>query len=298
MKRIAILGSTGSIGQSALDVIAAQMHRMKIARLSRGGEPYSAGAIPEKESDEDAEELRSWKFLQLDPGALRKPSPKNAPESLEPDGSNLATVLARIKSETRADSRPQGALADIAGDLSGLISGVTGVDVEEDELNRRYRIQIRAAGGHPFSSQVVSDGTLRILALLTMLHDPKHAGLVCFEEPENGIHPARLEALIRVLRKMVTRADTEPADGRVPLSQMLLNSHSPVVLSHLSSAEMVLADTVTTLDPVARQRVRRTRMRPIRPRDQGELMSAEFEDGTYADRFEVDRYLKTVVQPA
>jgi len=244
------------------------------------------------------EELRSWKFLQLDPGALRKPSPKNAPESLEPDGSNLATVLARIKAETRTDTRPLGNLADIAGGLAALISGTTGVDVEEDELNRRYRIQIRAAGAHPFSSQVVSDGTLRVLALLTMLHDPKHAGLVCFEEPENGIHPARLEALIGVLRKMVTRADVEPVDESVPLSQMLLNSHSPVVLSHLDESEMVLADTVTTLDPNLRARVRRTRMRPIRRRDQGDLMNSGVEEGPYADRFEVDRYLNTVVQPA
>jgi predicted ATPase len=245
------------------------------------------------------EEMRSWKFLQLDPGALRKPSPKNAPETLDPDGSNLATVLARIKAETRAEARPLGALADIAADLSQLISGIARVDVEEDELNRRYRIQISMGGEHPFSSQVVSDGTLRVLALLTLLHDPRHAGLVCFEEPENGIHPARLGALMEVLRQMVTRADEAPADEEEALSQMLLNSHSPVVLSHLAPAEVVFADTVITLDPRAKTRVRRTRMRPIRPRDQGDLLGAEASKTDYADRFEVDRYLKTVVaQPA
>ncbi|HEX2092199.1 MAG TPA: AAA family ATPase [Longimicrobiaceae bacterium] len=240
------------------------------------------------------EEMRTWKFLQLDPGALRKPSPKNAPETLEADGSNLPTVLARIKAETRSGIRPQGDLADIAADLAGLISGPVGIEVEEDELNRRYRIQIQTGEKEAFSSQVISDGTLRVLALLTLLHDPKHAGLVCFEEPENGIHPARLAALINVLRSMVTRAGVGPGEEKQPLSQMLLNSHSPVVLSHLDSSELVFADTVTTLDPAAGTRSRRTRMRPVRPREQGDLLAVEVESDAYADKFEVDRYLRTV----
>jgi predicted ATPase len=244
------------------------------------------------------EELRSWKFLQLDPGALRKPSLKNAPEMLEPDGSNLPTVLARIEAETRMDSRPHGVLTDIGADLSRLISGIARVDVEEDELNRKFRVKIQVGGEHAFSSQVVSDGTLRVLALLTMLHDPKHRGLVCFEEPENGIHPARLGALIGILRGMVTRADRTHYDTDGALVQMLLNSHSPVVLSHLDSTEMVFADTVTVLDPATRSRQRKTRMRRILPDDQGVLPIGPDERGGHATRFDVAQYLQTVLQQA
>jgi predicted ATPase len=244
------------------------------------------------------EELRSWKFLQLDPGALRKPSLKNAPEMLEPDGSNLPTVLARMEAETRTEVRPYGALTDIGADLSRLISGVAKVDVEEDELNRKFRVKIRVGGEHAFSSQVVSDGTLRVLALLTMLHDPKHSGLVCFEEPENGIHPARLGALIGILRGMVTRADQMHYDMDAPLVQMLLNSHSPVVLSHLDDTEMVFADTVTTVEPATRTRQRKTRMRRILPDDQGDLGIVPNERARHATRFDVAQYLQTVVQQA
>lgn len=240
------------------------------------------------------EELRSWKFLQLDPGALRKPSPKNASEILEPDGSNLATVLARIEAETSSGTRPHGALANIAADLSSLIAGVVSIDVEEDSVNKKFRIKIKIGGDYPFSSQVVSDGTLRVLALLTMLHDPRHKGLVCFEEPENGIHPARLHALMDILRKMVTPANLREYDQSIPLSQLLVNSHSPVVLSHLKTSEMVFADTVTRIDPISKTRVRRTRMRPIRPNDQGDILSPDDMPDAYADRFEVDRYLRTV----
>lgn len=244
------------------------------------------------------EELRSWKFLQLDPGALRKPSAKNAPELLEPDGSNLPTVLARIEAETRTEVRPSGALADIGADLSSLISGVARVDVEDDDTNRKYRVRIQVGGEHPFSSEVVSDGTLRVLALLTMLHDPKHSGLVCFEEPENGIHPARLAALIDVLRRMVTRAGDPHYDQATPLNQMLVNSHSPVVLSHLEPTEYVFADTVWSIEPGNQSRLRKTRMRPVLPNDQGELVPVRGQRGEFATRFDVQRYLQTVVDQA
>ena len=42
---------------------------------------------------------------------------------------------------------------------------------------REYRIDFELRDA-PFSSRVVSDGTLRVLALLTMLFDPQHRGLV------------------------------------------------------------------------------------------------------------------------
>jgi predicted ATPase len=135
------------------------------------------------------EELRSWRFLQLDPSVLRRPSPTTASEDLEPDGSDLATVLARIQADTKTPTRPTGVLAEIAADLAALIPGVVGLTVEHDDRTREYRIDIGMAGGPPFSSRVVSDGTLRVLGLLTLLHDPKYGGLICFEEPENGIHP-------------------------------------------------------------------------------------------------------------
>ncbi|MFH1814110.1 MAG: AAA family ATPase [Pseudomonadota bacterium] len=41
-------------------------------------------------------------------------------------------------------------------------------------------------------------------ALLTLLHDPRHRGLICFEEPENGVHPARVKQLV-LLTKTETR---------------------------------------------------------------------------------------------
>jgi predicted ATPase len=238
------------------------------------------------------EEMRSWRFLQLDPAALRRPSPTTETEELKPDGSNLATVLARIQAETKTDSRPKGALADIAADLSSLIPGLVDLNVEEDTTNREYRLDLSMRDEFPFSSRVVSDGTLRILAFLTLLHDPKHRGLVCFEEPENGVHHSRLKAMIRRLRELVSDPFGEEVDEQEPLSQMLLNSHSPVVLSELQQGEIMFADILTVVDPATHQRSRKTRIRPVRAQDQGELKPDA--DSESMSTFEVNRYLSSV----
>ena len=236
------------------------------------------------------EELRSWRFLQLDPMALRRPSPTIAAEEMEPDGSNMATVLARIQAETSTDARPQGTVADIQADLGSLIPGVNGLRVEADLIQRENRIDILMRDGVPFPAAVVSDGTLRLLAILTLLHDPRHRGLVYFEEPENGVSPFRLRAMVARLRMLVTTLDEAPVPGE-PLSQLIMNSHSPVLLSELQAGEMAFADVLSSVDPAAERVDRKTRIRPVRPTDQ---VQAFADSSSYVNRSEVEQYLATV----
>lgn len=243
------------------------------------------------------EELRSWRFLQLDPSSLRRPSEVTAPETLLPDGSNLATVLARIKADTATPERPKGLLPDIAAALGRLIPGVVEVNVEEDKQNREYRIDIGQRDDGRFSSRVASDGTLRLLALLTALYDPKQHGVVYFEEPENGVHPARLKSLIADMRSLVADPSADDVDPEAALTQVVLNSHSPVVVSQLAQVpltdgEMVFADLITVTDPTSGSVRRKTRMRAVRPSDQGEL--AIDKAAEYVTPYEVSGYLASV----
>lgn len=208
------------------------------------------------------EEMRHWRLLQLDPTLLRKPVPVAASDELEPDGSNLAAVLARLKAETASEAQPRGVLDDIAVDLNNLIPGIRKLDADLHDASREYRVELTMRDGLPFSSRVLSDGTLRVLALLTLLHDPAHRGLICFEEPENGVHPGRVKLLVRQLGNMVTDPHGhEEGQGVMPLSQFFLNSHSPVVLSALleraeqgelqvREGAVMFADMATVVDPV------------------------------------------------
>lgn len=252
------------------------------------------------------EEMRHWRLLQLDPALLRRPAPVTAADTLTADGSNLAAVLARMKAETATDLRPQGVLSDIAAELNHLIPGVTRLDASLHDASREYRIELTMRDGLPFTSRVISDGTLRVLALLTLLHDPKHRGLVCFEEPENGVHPGRVKTLVQRLQDMVSRPRDGVEVGKLdevpPLSQLLLNSHSPVVLAALldgaghpvdEGGAILFADTSSVADPAQGQPRRRTRLRPIRQRD-GLFASAAMECGTEVSDLEVRQVLDAV----
>ena len=98
-----------------------------------------------------------------------------------------------------------------------------------------------------FSAQVASDGTLRAIALLAALYDPRGAGLVCFEEPENGIYPHRLAQFVRHLRALVLRSLEQRGQGvDNRLTQLILSSHSPAILKALRDVD----DTGTWTDVV------------------------------------------------
>lgn len=142
-----------------------------------------------------------------------------------------------------------------------------------------------------YSSRVVSDGTLRVLALLAVLYDPSHRGVVCFEEPENGVHPARLTALIRHLRALVTDPNREVDDGAEPLSQLLVASHSPVVLAALRNDDVVFADMSTVADGASKRTYRRTRMRSVRTELPLDRNAPDF--GAYVTDADVEQYLTT-----
>ncbi len=80
-----------------------------------------------------------------------------------------------------------------------------------------------------YSSRVVSEGTLRVLALCAIAVSPWGGSLLTFEEPENGVHPRRLELIARLLISVASDTDR----------QVIVTTHSPLfcdaVLKHASS---------------------------------------------------------------
>ncbi len=251
------------------------------------------------------EEMRNWRLLQLDPALLRKPVPATASDVLDVDGANLAAVLARLKAETATPENPNGVLSDIAGELSNLSPGVLQLDAGLHDASREYRIELTMRDGLPYTSRVISDGTLRVLALLTLLNDPQHRGLICFEEPENGVHPGRVRQLVRRLNDMVsTPADFAPGEWAAPpLCQLLLNSHSPVVLSALLTpdengqplnAEILFADTATISDPQKKELRRKTRLRPVVRLNSPQAVLFEHIPQGHVSTLEVNNVLGTV----
>ena len=104
------------------------------------------------------EMLLSVQFLQIDPQASRRPTDRLAPRQMLPDASNLATVLAKLRAETRSENRPDGVLSDIGTDLSSLIPSVARLKVQDSRNASEYSFSVRLADSLSFSSRVISDG--------------------------------------------------------------------------------------------------------------------------------------------
>lgn len=233
------------------------------------------------------EAVAGIRHLHLEASRARLPSDQFDKGEMSPDGSNLAAVLARIRDETRSAERPDGVLADIRADLTELISGTQNLEVVRNDAAKQYQAFVQMTDGSRFSSRVISDGTLRLLALLTYLHDPKRSGVLCFEEPENGIHEGQVPALIDLLRGFCSDLSGAPEAG-AKLSQIIVNSHSPRVLSSLQPHEVIAADTMISRDGEGNVR-RRTRMRRG-VADQLPLLSAEEREHNLT-RIELDQLL-------
>jgi predicted ATPase len=141
---------------------------------------------------------------------------------------------------------------------------------------------------------VASDGTLRVLALLAALHDPARPGVICFEEPENGVQPSRLRDLVGYLRELV-QEQLAVDDPDQPLTQLLLATHSPVVLKALDNDDVVFADMVSAVEPAQATAARRTRMRGVRSAVGGRPspdVSEEFASDVEVSRFAASALLE------
>lgn len=227
--------------------------------------------------------LSGVRFLELNPKSARNPNDRFEDRVLRADASNLSAVLARLKEETATLKKKDGVLADIAADLGALIPSVKRIDVVNDALQRQYAFSLQFHDQLSFSSRLISDGTLRLLALLTLINDPERRGTLCFEEPENGVHEGRVPMLVEILR----HATSQDAQRRHGLFQILANTHLPKVMNSLRDTEIVASDIVFDIDPRSNTKVNKTRMRA------GLAPEADlFDPQRYLTRSEVERLLQ------
>jgi len=171
------------------------------------------------------EEMRRWKFLQLNPKDLQQPTDKNIGDDvISEGGQNLAAVLYRIKQEDNYT------LTEISRKFQTFLPDFVEVDVIDETENNQFLIKVIDKDKKEYTSRVLSEGTLRILALCILTYDNKHTGLLCFEEPENGIHPFRIETMAKLLKDL----SVDFAEIEMPLRQVIVNTHSPALVAHIN----------------------------------------------------------------
>ena len=188
------------------------------------------------------QEMVAWTQLQLEPSALRAPDELTAPRSMGPNGAHLPATLYDLAQATQR-SHPGGerdVYARVANRLSELVENVRSIGVDVDDKRQLLSIVMTDLQNTEHVASALSDGTLRFLALTVMESDPGSRRLLCLEEPENGMHPLRISALIELLRELAVDVD-EPVDADNPLRQVIINTHSPSVVACVPDDALLMA---------------------------------------------------------
>ena len=150
--------------------------------------------------------------VALNAAAMRAPSAPGTPARFLPDGSNFPWAVEALR--TRSEERFGRWIAHVRTALPDLRTVLT---IERPEDRHRYLV-VEFENGLSAPSWVVSDGTLRLLALTLLAYAPDVHGIYLVEEPENGIHPRAIETAYQSLSAVYD-------------AQVLCASHSPVILS-------------------------------------------------------------------
>jgi predicted ATPase len=189
-----------------------------IVERDQYGNYSSLNSIPMDDSFPAAARLRDLlrqgiRTVVLDPQDLAKPSPLPTGDVKKVTGSSLARQVSRLKSDWST-----GRYQDWLAHIRTALPDVRIIDSVPREEEKSRFVMIEYENGVRVPQWMLSEGTLRLLALTILAYLPDFQGVYLIEEPENGVHPTALETIYQSLSSVYD-------------AQVLVASHSPVLLS-------------------------------------------------------------------
>ena len=158
--------------------------------------------------------IERWHVSDFHISSARPEQEAGYAEHLSREGENLSLVI-----EYLHENHPK-TFRKILKKLRSRVPGITKVESKQTEEGR---ILLRFQDGafkDPFLARYVSDGTIKMLAYLTLLYDPEPHPLLCVEEPENQLYPTLLWELAEEFRSYANRG-----------GQVIVSTHSPDFLN-------------------------------------------------------------------
>ena len=164
--------------------------------------------------------ITDWYVSYLSIDQTRSQPEAGPQERLSKGGENLPNVIQYLK-----ERHPE-RLEKIFEVLRQRIPRLQRVEADV-MADGRLLMQIKDAPfDQPILSKYASDGTLKMLAYLTVLYDPEPPRFIGIEEPENFLHPRLLPELAEECRAAAER------------SQLMVTTHSPFFLNAMRADEV------------------------------------------------------------
>ena len=180
-------------------------------------------------------ELESWLFFYFEPRErMRAANPVKEVRHIGLMGEELAAFLNTMKATDARQFR------GVEKALHTLMPNIDGIEVDVSDLGE-VELRLRE-GGVAIPARVISEGTLRMLGLLALTGVAEAPALVGFEEPENGIHPRRIQLIAEFLKTQETLRQT----------QYIVTTHSPILPDLLSDSSLFVMNRInrkTRIEP-------------------------------------------------
>jgi len=179
--------------------------------------------------------LQSIRAFLFDHNAMAMPAKAKDDAGLASNAGNIAAVLQARR------ARFPGSMARMEAEFCRIMPEFAGLDFRPLGEDRVELFAKLAEDGDWISADNLSQGTLYLLAVLTLGHDPDPPGVVCLEEADRGVHPRLLrevrDSLYRLSYPLVEKG------GRAPV-QVIATTHSPYLLDLFSDHldEIVLSN--------------------------------------------------------
>ena len=165
------------------------------------------------------------RFVQLDSTAMRQPALATRPTELELDGTNLPRVVGSLL-RNGSSSEGRFAIARWTEHLRYALEDLESIGWAARQPDNAEYLTLKFAGGLECPSWLLSDGTLRMLALTLPAFLPAPPSLYMVEEPENGVHPHALEIIVKAL-------------AAIPGAQVFVATHSPLVVQQVGAKALL-----------------------------------------------------------
>jgi len=208
--------------------------------------------------------IGSMEAYSIYPNVLRTPQKPSSDSRLYANGDNLTSVYKQLasskkQSHVRARSEILSSMRLVMPSLDSIrIQSLGGLMVPA------FRVKESSGKTHDFNVSQISDGTLRMLGLLTALYQPAIPYTLAMEEPEQTINPGVLSILAESIVEVSAK------------TQMLVTTHSPDFLDKFSDPSVVFSvnmnDGITMAGPIQESQLQAVRDHLF---SLGELMAME-----------------------
>ncbi len=175
--------------------------------------------------------LPKVELFRLEFDNLSSPAVITEAPALGASGEGLATVLGQLALEYQhVFQRIKDATLAVIPSIRDIRVRVTTIR-EQGKPAPAHEILFDTSSGGSIPARAMSDGTLRVLALLTAALGHNPPKLILLDDMERGVHPRAMVELVRLLQKTL---------GEVPDLQIVATTHSPDLLDRLEPEQIRL----------------------------------------------------------